>query len=107
MINNTGVLFFRIKSERAGTLAAFKSWLSEHNVSVYSIITTGNIPIEITDTTLISQLEAIEKAISYEEQTNISGSSSEANPLFSVEAYQSIKLVLQEISNAVVALGGV
>ena len=31
----------------------------------------------------------------------------EANPVFSVEAYQSTKLVLQEISNAVVALGGV
>lgn len=49
----------------------------------------------------------IKQAISYEEQTNISGSSDEANPIFSIEAYQSTKLVLQEISNAVVALGGV
>lgn len=49
---------------------------------------------EITDTTLIEQLDAISNAISYDEQTNISGTSDEANPLFSVEAYQSIKLIL-------------
>ena len=50
---------------------------------------------EITDTTLINQLEAINNAISYYEQTNISGTSSGISPLFDVEAYQSTKLLLE------------
>lgn len=64
---------------------------------------------EITPYTTEQQqaYDEIKQALSYEEQTNISGSSDESNPIFSVEAYQSTKLVLQEISNAVVALGGV
>ena len=39
----------------------------------------------------------IKQALSYEEQTNISGSSDEANPIFSVEAYQIMKLVTSDL----------
>lgn len=49
----------------------------------------------------------IKQALSYEEQTNVSGTSDGSNPIFNVEAYQNTKLVLQDISNAIVALGGV
>ena len=59
----------------------------------------GDNALEITDTTLISQLEAINNAISYEGQTNISGTSSGINPLFDVEAYQSTKLLLENALN--------
>ena len=73
------------------TLEEFKTWLSNNNVSMYYACTTTDT--EITDTTLISQLEAINNALSYEEQTNIS---SNQNALFSVEAYQDIKEKIEE-----------
>ena len=76
------------------TLEEWKEWLSTHNlILVQPLVTPTNT--EITDTTLISQLEAIYNAISYYEQTNISGTSSGINPLFDVEAYQSTKLLLE------------
>lgn len=49
----------------------------------------------------------IKQALSYEKQTNIRGSSNGSNPIFSVEGYQSTKLVLQDFATAIVALGGV
>jgi hypothetical protein len=47
----------------------FKTWLSTHNTEVYYVLATPTYT-EITDSTLISQLEAIK--LSYNEQTNIS-----------------------------------
>ena len=52
------------------SISDFKTWLSTHNTIVYYILATPT-SIEITDTTLISQLEAINNAKSYEGQTNI------------------------------------
>lgn len=75
-----------------------KNWLDANNPLINYILAEP-IDIEITDTTLISQLEAINNAISYEEQTNISGTSSGINPLFDVEAYQSTKLLLENALN--------
>lgn len=49
----------------------FKTWLSTHNTTVYYVLATPTHD-EITDTTLINQLNAIEQAVSYYEQTNIS-----------------------------------
>ena len=88
------------------TTTEFKAWLSTHNTEVYYVLQAPT-DTEITDTTLISQLEAINNAISNEEQTNISGTSDGSNPIFNVEAYQSTKLVLEEMATAIVALGGV
>lgn len=50
-------------------VADFKNWLSTNNISVYHSLVTPT-DTEITDTTLISQLEAIYNAPLYEE-TNI------------------------------------
>ena len=49
----------------------------------------------------------IKQALSYEEQTNIIGSSNGSNPIFDVEGYQNTKLVLKDFATAIVALGGV
>ena len=76
------------------TLEQWKEWVSTHNLILVQPLVTP-IDIEITDTTLINQLEAINNAISYYEQTNISGTSSGISPLFDVEAYQSTKLLLE------------
>lgn len=81
------------------TVNNFKTWLTTHNVILYYVLEEP-IDTEITDTTLINQLEAIYNAISYYEQTNISGTSSGINPLFDVEAYQNTKLLLEDIINS-------
>lgn len=57
-VDNSPVLY--IRNTPWATLEDFKSWLSEHNVKVYSKRTP--IDTTITDTTLITQLEAIRTA---------------------------------------------
>lgn len=53
----------------ASTIEEVKTWLSNHNTTIYYVLETST-NTEITDTTLISQLEAIYNAPLYE-QTNI------------------------------------
>lgn len=81
-----------IANKAITSVADFKTWLSTHNVTVEYKLATE----EITPYTTEQQqaYDEIKQAISYEEQTNISGSSDESNPILSVEAYQSIKLIL-------------
>lgn len=60
-----------IHDERFTTKGQFNTWLQSNNVTCYGIRYQTE-DIEITDTTLISQLEALRNAESYEGQTNIS-----------------------------------
>jgi hypothetical protein len=53
------------------TVADFKTWLSTHNVTLYYVLSTPT-NTEITDTTLINQLEEFYRAQSKNNQTNIS-----------------------------------
>ena len=53
--------------------------------------------------TLISQLEEISKTLSYQGQTNIT---SNTIALFDVEAYQSTKLILQNIDSRLTLVEG-
>lgn len=50
--------------------------------------------IEITDTTLISQLNAIENAMSYYEQTNISSTSDEIGAIIEANAVGDLNLII-------------
>ena len=84
------------------TVADFKTWLSNNNVLFYYVLATPT-NIEITDATLISQLEEISKTLSYQGQTNIT---SNTIALFSVEAYQSTKLILQNIDSRLTLVEG-
>lgn len=59
-----------INTSYSGNLAGFKTWLSIHNATIYYILATP-IDIEITNTTLIEQLEALRLANSYITQTSI------------------------------------
>lgn len=68
---NTFMYFFNSTSRFNGSIDNFKDWLSTHNLIVYYRLSTPTYE-EITDTTLISQLNTIEKALSYDGQTNIS-----------------------------------
>ncbi len=84
---------FVIKDTDYTTVGDFKSWLSTHNTIVYYVLATPT-DTEITDVTLISQLEEISKTLSYQGQTNIT---SNTIALFDVEAYQSTKLILEDL----------
>lgn len=48
----------------------FKTWLSNNNTTVYYVLATST-DTEITDATLLSQLNALKGATTYEGQTNI------------------------------------
>lgn len=67
-----GNLFFRINKTKIGTTEnEINTYLQNNNIIIYYPLATPT-DTEITDTTLISQLEALKSAMSYAEQTNIS-----------------------------------
>ena len=76
----------------------FKTWLDNHDVKIcVPIISTD---IEITDTTLKAQLDATLNAISYNEQTNISSTSTDLSADLEAEAFERMSnqnYVTQEI----------
>ena len=59
----------RIRNNNITTTSDFQTWLSTHNTTIYYALDSPTYT-QITDNTLIGQLEAIKK--SYNEQTNIS-----------------------------------
>ena len=61
----------QIKKTTASTAEELKTYFSTHNTEVFYPLATPVIT-PITDTTLVAQLEAIYKAQSYDNQTNIS-----------------------------------
>ena len=69
--NNNNIYITIAKSIISYGLTSFKTWLSTHNTEVYYVLATPTTT-EITDSTLISQLEALKEAESYLGQTNIS-----------------------------------
>lgn len=69
-------ILFNVATSIATTSAEFKTWLSTHNTEVYYVLATPTYT-EITDSTLISQLEAIAGAEGYTGQTNISQTNSD------------------------------
>jgi hypothetical protein len=76
------------------TLASWKTWLSTHNTTVYYVLKAPTIT-PITDTTLIEQLDNLEKAYSYDTQTNISQTNQDKPFIISYEAILSLRNVLE------------
>ena len=67
---NTSIAIFTNNSS-LDTLANLKTWLGNNTPTIYYVLATPTTT-QITDATLISQLEALKGAESYKEQTNIS-----------------------------------
>ena len=84
--------YIKVPNSIATNMTELKIWLGTHNVEVEYPLATETVEAYTTEQQQV--YNQIKQAISYEEQTNISGSSDESNPIFSVEAYQSIKLIL-------------
>lgn len=79
----TKAIYFTVEGNT--TLEDFKTWLSTHNTKVqYALLTPTNT--EITETTLINQLEAIRKAQSYDDQTNITQTNEDLPFILNIEA---------------------
>lgn len=64
-------LHISIDNTIVNSVETFKTWLSTHNTTVYYALQTPTYT-EITDSTLLSQLETLNGAKSYTTQTNIS-----------------------------------
>lgn len=68
----------------------FKTWLTTHNTLVYYPLATAT-DIEITDTTLIKQLNNITNNIrTFEGGTNISSTSAGANPIINITTFNKL-----------------
>ena len=85
-----------IKNTTYSTPADFKTWLSTHNTIVYYPLETPTTE-EITDTTLISQLNAIENAVSYDTQTNIVQENYSEPFIINAECVRSLKDIFELI----------
>ena len=78
-------LLLRINNSIAPTVEDFKTWLSTHNTIVYYVLATPT-ETEITNTTLIEQLEAISNAKSVKDKTYITQTNEELPFILDVEA---------------------
>ena len=74
-----------IKNTDYSTKEEFKSWLSTHNTKIYYPLATPTEE-EITNTTLIEQLEAISKAKSVKDKTYVTQTNDELPFILDVEA---------------------
>lgn len=82
-----------IKDTRYTIARDIQTWLSTHNTTLYYVLNTPTTT-EITDTTLIEQLDNLEKAYSYDTQTNISQTNQDKPFIISYEAILSLRNVL-------------
>ena len=76
--NTTNTCNMRIRTETEDTPTNFKAWVNDHNIIVYAPLLNAT-DIEITDTQLISQLEAIDNMYSYNGTTIITSTYEEGN----------------------------
>lgn len=89
-------LIVGVYSSTAPTLTDFKDWLSTNNVSIYYVLATPT-NTEITDTTLISQLNNIKNAVSYDTQTNIVQENYSEPFIINAECVRSLKDIFELI----------
>lgn len=89
------------------TIGEWKAYLDENEVYVVFDLETPYAE-EITDTTLIAQLEELQKAHSYYEVTNINsyGSEDTAPLVLSGEYIRSNKIRIENLEKAILSLGG-
>lgn len=97
---NSNRLLFRINNY-ANNLSGLKLFLSNNNLIAYYVL---NVPttIQITDNTLISQLDAVALANSYEGQTNITSTYNNNNSqlILNVSIYDQLYVTVKNEGNA-------
>lgn len=100
------LIYFCMLDNTIDSIAGFRAWLSSNNTTVYYVL---EIPTytKITDTTLISQLEALRKAKWFKGVNHWWTKTNNLEPNLKGTYKQSNNLRLQALEQAVVALGGV
>lgn len=79
---------FRVSNSIASNVSDFQTWLASNNVTVYYFLTTPTTT-QITDATLISELNALAAATGYNDNTYITNTASSGLPAeLEVTAYQ-------------------
>ena len=104
----TGKTFYvAVNKTRASTVNEFKEWLSSHNLLLYFQLLTPTYT-EITDTTLLAQLENILAMHTNKNVTNISivPTGTNAEPTGEWEYRVDLGTVIGNINNAIISLGG-
>lgn len=96
----SGNIFVYYDATKEYTLNEFKNWLSTNNLILYYQLSTP-INEEITDTTLLSQLNSLESAIGYDNQTNIIQSNADLPFILNVTAFldTNLKATINNIGN--------
>lgn len=79
----------RFDKEKFPNLDTIKNYFKDKGVTFYYILATP-IEEEIIDTTLISQLNELEKAVSYDDTTNISQTNANLPFIINAEAFKKI-----------------
>ena len=87
-ITNNNVFWLYIENGTT-SLADLRTWLSTHNTIVYYVLATAT-DTQITNTTLINQLEALEDANSYDTQTNITQTNADLPFIITATAIRSL-----------------
>lgn len=85
MADESGNSVVFIRNDNITSVADFKTWLSTHNTEIFYVLATPT-NTEITETTLINQLEAIRRAQSYNGITNISQTNEDLPFILDLEA---------------------
>lgn len=86
-----------VHDERFTTKGAYNTWLSSNNVDIYYPLETPTYT-KITDTTLISQLEALKEAESYLGQTNISQVNNDAPFIINASALYDLNNLITRVA---------
>jgi hypothetical protein len=100
------LIYIYLEETKGMTATEFKAYCEENGIYIVYKIATPKVE-EITDTTLIEQLEALEKAHSYLEVTNINSYGSEAPLVLSGNALMSNDIRLSKLESALVNIGGI
>lgn len=87
LYNNSALSRIYTETTKGMTLEAFKTWLGNNNIEVRYVYETPT-DIEITNETLIGQLEALWNATSYRGQTNITQVSNDLPFMMEVSALE-------------------
>ena len=100
-LQNNGNL--RLNTSKFDNANDFNLWLTTHNLIAYYVLATPTTT-EITDTTLISQLEALEKAYSYDAQTYISQTNQDKPFIIDAEAILNMKYLFNDLETRIAVL---
>ena len=105
--DSTNITYLVVTTSKYKTISEFLEFINTNNAYVVYQLAEPYAE-EITDTTLIAQLEELQKAHSYYEVTNINSYGSEdAAPLvLSGEYIRSNKVRLENLEKAILSLGG-